>query len=96
MNQEQRPSIGLENQDWKLSCFLDWQAKQHREPCSYCSGRGEVGGGFGSIDGPTECPTCYGNKTVSKGPTTPKPPIPQKLLIHMRRAWEDFFLGEEK
>lgn len=96
MNQEQRPSIGIETQDWKLSCFLDWEKKSHDENCPECHGKGEVGGGFGSIDGPTECPKCYGRGKVTVWPTSQKPPIPQKLLIHMRRAWEDYFLGEQK
>ncbi len=86
-----RPSIKIETEDWRLGCFLDWQPKQHFIQCPRCKGRGEVGGGFKSLDGPHQCPDCYGTRSISRGPTTPRPELPPALVEHMRRAWWDFF-----
>jgi len=91
MEPKERPSISIETTDWRLGCFIDWAPKQHYEKCPTCLGHGEVGGGFGDLDGPQQCPKCYGSRMVSKGPTTPKPDLPPALLEHMRRAWWDFF-----
>lgn len=83
--------IKVETTDWKLGCFCDWRPKQHDEKCPDCNGKGEVGGGFGDLDGARQCSRCWGTRTISKGPTTPKPELPRALIEHMRRAWWDFF-----
>lgn len=80
-----------ETEDWKLSCFLDWKPKKHQITCPYCNGKGEVGGGFKDIDGPRQCPECFGSRHVTKGPSTVMPAIPEALREHMRRAWWDYF-----
>lgn len=90
-DQTKRPSVNIETDDWALSCYLDWRPKNHEEECPDCHGRGECGGGFKDLDGPVQCPTCFGRRTVTKGPRTPKPELPKVLVEHMRRAWWDFF-----
>lgn len=80
----------VETTDWKLGCFMDWRAKNHSETCPECHGKKEIGGGFKDIDGPRECPTCFGIGTVIKGPTTPRPELPEPLVEHMRRAFWDY------
>ena len=85
------PDPRAETDDWKLSCTLDWKAKEHQEVCPMCKGRREVGGGFGDIDGAQPCPTCYGHGFKMVGPKTPRPPIPPDLREYLRRAWWDFF-----
>lgn len=94
MDTNTRPSLNVETEDWRLSCFLDWSPKSHAETCPTCLGHGEVGGGFGSLDGPEPCPQCTGTKFVTRGPRTPKPELPKALVEHMRRAWWDFFNKE--
>lgn len=80
----------IENEDWKLGCFMDWRQKSHAVECDFCHGSGEVGGGFHDLDGARQCSECFGSKIKYKGPTTPKPEIPPELREHMRRAWWDF------
>jgi hypothetical protein len=87
-----------ENEDWKLGCFFDWRPKEKSIECPCCHGEGKVGGGLGDIDGPRDCPQCWGRKYKSVYPTSQKPEIPPALAEHMRRAWYDFFnanTGEE-
>lgn len=79
-----------ETSDWKLGCFLEWRPKNHSETCPDCKGERTVGGGFKDLDGPRECPTCFGMGVLSKGPTTTMPELPKALVEHMRRAWWDF------
>ena len=88
-----RPRIVAENDDWKLGCFMEWRAKSHLEVCPTCHGSKEVGGGFKSLDGPRECPECFGIGHITKGPKTPAPEIPAEMREHMRRAWFDFLHG---
>lgn len=90
-----KKEISVETTDWKLGCFLDWRAKSHSETCPTCKGNRTVGGGFKDLDGPQECPTCFGIGSVTKGPTTLKPELPKALVEHMRRAWWDFFNSEQ-
>lgn len=85
------PEISVETPDWKLGCFMDWRPKNHDETCPTCNGRGEVGGGFKSLDDAQPCTQCFGTRTVTRGPRTPKPDLPPALVEHMRRAWWDFF-----
>ena len=85
-----------ETADWRLGAFMDWEPKYHSEECTYCSGCGEVGGGFKSLDGPMPCPKCFGTGYISVGPTTGKPEIPTALKEHMRRAWWDFLNTPQK
>lgn len=86
-----RPSLALETEDWALSCYLEWRAKSHEETCPTCHGTGEVGGGFGSFDGPEQCDRCCGTRTVTVGPKSPRPSLPPELIEYMRRAWWDYF-----
>lgn len=81
---------GSETDEWKLGCFMKWRPKHRLGPCTYCNGRGEVGGGLGDLDGPRPCPECFGARQVSQRPTTPEPDLPPALVEHMRRAWWDF------
>jgi len=81
----------LETEDWQLSCYLEWRPKNHQEKCEYCDGKGKVGGGFGYLEEAQQCDRCHGLKTVTKGPRTPRPELPKKLIEHMRRAWWDYF-----
>lgn len=90
-NLDTRPSINLESEDWRLSCFLDWAPKQHIETCPTCKGTGKVGGGLGDLDGPIQCEKCFGTRNITCGPKTPKPQIPAAIKEHMRRAWYDYF-----
>ena len=84
------PKVVIETDDWKLGCFMDWRPKRRAIGCEYCLGTGEVGGGFKSLDGPQQCPKCFGTKSVLISPTGAAPPIPPELREHMRRAWWDF------
>lgn len=83
--------VGIETDDWRLKCFMDWAPKNHAEECPTCNGRGETGGHFKSLDGPQICETCWGTKIVTKGPSTPRPELPKAVVEHMRRAWWDYF-----
>ena len=85
------PAKTYDTEDWKLECFIDWRPKYHQEKCHNCNGLRMVGGGFGSIDGATECTTCHGTGSINKGPSTPRPELPLDLREHLRRAWYDFF-----
>jgi DnaJ-class molecular chaperone len=84
----------LETEDWVLKCFMDWAPKSHQETCDRCNGKGEVGGGFKSLSDPEPCPQCFGTRTVTKGPRTPRPDLPPAIVEHMRRAWFDYFHGK--
>jgi len=88
-----RPQVVTETDDWKLGCFFDWRPKPKAIACPFCGGRGTVGGGFKDLDGPRDCPECWGTKTKSVAPTSQPPEIPPELREHMRRAWWDFFHG---
>ncbi len=89
-------SRAYETADWKLGCFLEWRPKAHSEECSYCSGKGEIGGGFKSIDGPEPCPECFGSGQKTVWPKeSEKPEIPAELREHLRRAWFDFVNRKE-
>ena len=90
LGMEQKPRTITETDDWKLGCFVDWRPKSHEEECQYCNGKGEVGGGFKDLDGPRECPECFGRGSITKGPRAPHPELPKALVEHMRRAWWDF------
>ena len=86
--------VVVETNDWKLGCFMEWRPKSHSETCPRCNGSGEIGGGFKDIDGPRECPQCFGSKFITKSPTTEMPELPAELKEHMRRAWWDFVNGK--
>lgn len=82
-----------DTRDWKIVATLDYKCKVEpiQHTCTGCGGSGEVGGGFKSLDGPRPCDTCYG----SGGYATyehiePKPPIPEALINHMRRAYQEY------
>jgi hypothetical protein len=84
----------LDTDDWKLSAHIMWKPKRtpNRAPCAYCSGNGQIGGGFKSIDGPEDCPQCFGTgKGEETNPLAPMPPLPPGLVEHMRQAWQEFF-----
>jgi len=90
LGMEQKTTTITETDDWKLGCFMDWRPKSHEEECPYCHGKGEVGGGFKDLDGPRQCPECFGRRSITKGPMTPQPELPKALVEHMRRAWWDY------
>lgn len=79
-----------DNEEWRLSCFLDWVPKTAHITCPTCHGKGETGGGFKSIDGPTTCSRCHGAKYIEWPPEGQKPDIPKELLDYMKDAWERF------
>lgn len=80
----------VENEEWKLGCFLDWRPKVKSIDCPHCQGKGGVGGGFKDLDGPRECDECSGTGIKRINPTSQPPEIPPELREHMRRAWWDF------
>jgi hypothetical protein len=80
-----------ETPDWKLSCYMDWKPKTHREVCPKCRGLGKTGGGFKDFTGEEVCEKCFGSGAILVGPSTPKPELPIHLREHMRRAWFDYF-----
>lgn len=86
-------SSPLDTEDWELSAHMDWVAKKKpiRKECSYCNGRGTIGGHFKSLEDSTDCHHCY-NGQVKVYPTlAPKPEVPTELLVHMRKAFRDYF-----
>jgi hypothetical protein len=86
----------LDTEEWQLSAFIDWKRKKPlvTHPCEYCNGRGKVGGGFKSLDGPQDCPECFGTRVGRTEPGEPRPEIPEALIDHMRKAWQQYFKGE--
>jgi len=89
----------VDTKDWKLTALLDYKCKTESiyVKCDYCFGNGTVGGGFKSLDGPEACPRCYG----AGGKSTydhiePKPTIPQDLIDHMRKAYQEYLALPEK
>ena len=88
-----------ETEDWRLGAWIDWKPKKepYDIPCPCCSGKGEVGGGFKDLDGPRECPQCFGRRRIRHpGPTEPKPEVPADLIEHMRKAWIAYFEQDER
>jgi hypothetical protein len=84
-----------DTEDWELACFLDWKPKYHSETCDTCNGQGTVGGHFKDLDGPRQCPTCFGSGQISVAPKTPRPELPADIREHLRRAWFDFYSKEQ-
>lgn len=80
-----------ETDEWKLAAFIEWRPKPMSITCPLCHGEGTIGGGFKDIDGPRDCPECWGTKVKSVAATSPKPDVPADLIEHMRRAWWDYF-----
>lgn len=80
----------IETPEWKLKVFFDWVPKYSSEPCAYCNGSGEIGGGFKSISGAESCPKCHGSRSVLVEPKNLPPKIPDDLVEHMRRAFWDY------
>lgn len=81
----------VENEDWKLGCFLEWRPKAQHKVCPDCNGKGKIGGHFKDLDGPRDCMTCFTSGSISMHPKTVPPEIPADLREHMRRAWWDYF-----
>jgi hypothetical protein len=57
--------------------------------CACCLGRGEVGGGLGSLDGPQQCSTCYGSGTIADRSFKWNPEPPKELVAALRKVWKD-------
>lgn len=82
----------LDTPDWELGASIEWKfvgTDTYRD-CGSCHGRGELGGGFKGLDGPTTCTTCGGSGGWLN-PRQPSPPMPPELVEHMRKAWKEFF-----
>jgi DnaJ-class molecular chaperone len=88
----------VDTKDWKLAATLDYKCKT--EPtyhnCDYCGGSGTVGGGFKSLDGPEDCPRCFGTGGSSDySHIEPKPAIPRGLIDHMRKSYQEYLAMPE-
>lgn len=83
-------SSKYDTDQWMLGAFLQWKPKMRAVTCDHCNGTGSVGGHFKDLDGPQQCPKCFGTGIVNVRPDTPEPAIPEELREHMRRAWWDF------
>jgi len=82
---------------WKFEILADFKKRTDveftkEEECHKCNGRGFVGGGFKSIDGPAECYYCSGRGvlTIRVIECEPKPEIDPELTNHMRKAFKEF------
>lgn len=82
----------LDTRHWKFYLSGGFKPKQlQTKDCDYCGGRGTIGGGFKSIDGPETCPTCYGSKCVEVEERDPIPEIPPELVENLKKTVADYY-----
>lgn len=84
-----------ETDEWKLHAYIEWRPKPISVVCSSCNGKGTIGGGFKDLDGPRECPDCWGSGMKTVSAKSNQPEVPSDLVEHMRRAWYDYFNKKE-
>lgn len=92
-------SSPLDTEGWKLASTVQWVAKKKPigSVCSYCNGNGEVGGGFKDMDGPRQCPECFGSGRKTVYPDLGEhPEIPPELIAALRKAWLEYFAQTPK
>ncbi len=85
-----------DTEEWKIDAYMDYvpKVKWKQVACDECYGSGMMGGGFKSLDDPTQCHKCGGRgwREVATHPAEPKPKLPQDLLDHMRKAYLEYKL----
>lgn len=80
-----------ETEEWKFRIRAEFVLKPVPEiKCTYCNGKGKYGGGFKSIDGPQQCPECFGSGKKIHHAKTLAPSIPEDLTEHMKKAYDDW------
>lgn len=83
-----------EDDQWELTGQIHWKLKDgipRTISCEYCHGTGKVGGGFGDMDGPRDCPRCFGHGNKINPEINPKPKVPDDLHDHLHKAWIEYF-----
>lgn len=87
----------VDTKDWKLTALLDYKCKVEpiSHDCPACHGNGMVGGGFKSLDDPSPCHGCGGTGGwLTYDHIEPKPEVPDKLVQHLRKAYQEYIAME--
>lgn len=92
MAKNSRIVLNKDNRAFRIKLLFDFEAVDPNMPCTYCNGYGTVGGGFKSLDDPTECPRCRGGGIEPKHP----PQFPPDLIAHMRKAFSEWLESESE
>jgi len=84
---DRRIVTNSEGRQFRIQVLFRFEPVISDMACTYCNGHGTVGGYFHSLEDPTQCPHCFGNR---QEPLHPPKEYPRDLIEHMRKAFVEW------